>query len=113
MSPKILAAAVTALAFALPAAAQGATPRVDQREANQERRIEQGVHSGELTPREAARLERGQRRVERLEARAKADGVVTRRERQALHHAQDDQGRRIYRQKHDAQARVPAAFSPG
>ncbi len=113
MSPQILAATVTALAFALPAAAQVNTPRVDQREANQERRIEQGVRSGELTPREAARLERGQRKVERLEAQAKADGVVTRRERQALHHVQDNQGRRIFRQKHDAQTSAPAAFSPG
>ena len=28
-----------------------ATPRIDQRQANQERRIEQGVASGQLTPR--------------------------------------------------------------
>lgn len=83
--------------------AQTATPRVDQRQLNQERRIEQGVDSGALTAREANRLEAGQDRVERVEDRAKADGVVTRRERVRLHQAQDVQSGRIARQKHDRQ----------
>lgn len=113
MNPKILAAAVTALAFALPAAAQSATPRVDQREANQERRIDQGVQSGQLTPKEESRLEKGQEKVERMESKAKADGTVTKKERSALHHAQDKQSRRIHRQKHDAQRVAPADHSPG
>lgn len=94
-----------AVALALPALAfaQANTPRVDQRQANQEHRIDQGVASGSLTQREANRLERGQQRVDNMENRAKADGVVTRRERAQLHHAQDVQSRRIYAQKHDAQ----------
>lgn len=87
-----------ALAFA-----QANTPRVDQRQANQERRIEQGVASGSLTEREANRLEHGQQRVDRIEDRAKADGVVTRQERLRLHQAQEVQGRRIAVQKHDRQ----------
>ena len=33
------------------------TPRIDKRQENQERRIDQGVKSGELTKQEAARLE--------------------------------------------------------
>ena len=94
----ILSLILPALAFA-----QTYTPRVDQREANQERRIEQGVASGSLTQREANRLERGQQHVENMEARAKADGVVTRGERARLHQAQDVQSRRIYNQKHDRQ----------
>lgn len=96
---------LAAIALALPvlAFAQANTPRVDQRQANQEQRIDQGVASGSLTQREANRLERGQRRVDNMENRAKADGVVTRQERARLHHAQDHQGDRIYRQKHDAQ----------
>lgn len=93
-----IAATLPALAFA-----QAATPGVDQRQANQERRIDQGVASGSLTQREAARLERGQQRVERAENRAKADGVVTGRERARLDNAQDAQSRRIYAQKHDRQ----------
>lgn len=96
---------LAAVALSLPvlAFAQANTPRVDQRQANQERRIEQGVASGSLTPREANRLERGQQHVANMENRAKADGVVTPRERARLHQAQDVQSRRIYEQKHDSQ----------
>ena len=93
-----LIAAVGSSAFA-----QASTPGVDQRQANQERRIEQGVNSGALTTREANRLEAGQARVDRIENRAKSDGVVTRRERARLHQAQDVQSTRIARQKHDRQ----------
>jgi hypothetical protein len=113
MNPKILAAAVAVLAFALPAAAQTATPRVDQREANQQKRIDQGVQSGELNAKETARLEKGEAKVEKMEEKAKSDGQVTKKERAALHHAQDKQSRRIAKQKHDKQKAVPAASSPG
>lgn len=97
--------AVLLAAAALPALAQTNTPVLDQRQANQEARIQQGVASGELTGREAARLERGQQRVENMEAAAKADGVVTKRERVQLQHAQNVQSRRIAAQKHDRQHR--------
>ncbi|HXI36854.1 MAG TPA: hypothetical protein VNH80_08065, partial [Burkholderiales bacterium] len=57
-----------AAAFALPALAQTqSTPRIDQRQANQERRIEQGEKSGALNQKEAARLEKGQARVQKME----------------------------------------------
>ena len=99
----ILAVAVTA-AFAVPAFAQtDSTRRIDQREANQERRIEQGEKSGALTTREAARLDKGQARVEKMESKATADGKVTAKERRHIEHAQDQQSRRIYREKHDKQ----------
>jgi hypothetical protein len=91
-------------AFALPALAQtSSTKRVDQRQANQEQRIEQGEKSGALTPREVRGLERGQNRVQRIEGRAAADGKVTAKERRRLERAQDAQSRRIYREKHDRQ----------
>lgn len=80
-----------------------ATPRVDQREAKQERRIQQGVNSGQLTPREAHRLEREQDRIERLEGNAKTDGKVTAKERARLDHMQDRASRDIAREKHDRQ----------
>ena len=94
---------VLALVAPLAALAQAATPVSDQRQANQERRIEQGVQSGALTQREAARLERGQARTQRMESKAKADGVVTRQERARLQRAENKQSQRIYRQKHDRQ----------
>ncbi|MBI3374174.1 MAG: hypothetical protein HY017_20805 [Betaproteobacteria bacterium] len=89
---------------ALPAFAQTtSTPRVDQRQANQERRIEQGVKSGQLTTKEAARLEKGQARVQKMENKASADGKVTKKERAKIEHAQDQQSRKIAREKHDKQ----------
>ena len=96
----LIVAALPALAFAQ---ATPATPGIDKREANQERRIQQGVKSGELTPREANRMERGQAKVQRMEAKAKADGVVTTQERKRITHEQNQQSRRIEREKHDRQ----------
>jgi hypothetical protein len=80
-----------------------ATPRIDQREANQEKRIQQGVKSGQLTGRETARLQGEQARIERAEARAKADGKVTPKERERIAQMQNKASRDIYREKHDAQ----------
>ena len=36
------------------------TPRIDKRQENQQKRIDQGVASGALNQKEAARLEKGQ-----------------------------------------------------
>jgi Tfp pilus assembly protein FimT len=99
----IIAASLIAV-FAMPAMAQTqSTPRIDQRQQNQERRIEQGEKSGALNQREAARLERGQERVQKMEDKAAADGKVGAKERVRIERAQDAQSRRIYRQKHDRQ----------
>lgn len=98
------AAAIACAALTLPALAQTtSTPRIDQRQANQERRIEQGEKSGQLNKREARRLERGQAHVQKMENKAVADGKVTAKERAKIEKAQDRQSRRIYREKHDKQ----------
>ena len=98
------AAALLASALALPALAQThGTARIDQRQANQERRIEQGEKSGALTRKEAARLEKGQAHVQKMEGKAVADGKVTKKERARIEKAQDKQSRHIYREKHDKQ----------
>lgn len=102
MKSQLIAAAIAAV-ISVPVFAQANTPGIDQRQANQERRIDQGVASGELNARETARLERGQQRAENMETRAKSDGVVTARERARIHNTQDRQSARIYRQKHDRQ----------
>jgi uncharacterized membrane protein YebE (DUF533 family) len=81
------------------------TPVLDQREHNQAQRIRQGVQSGELTRPETRRLVRGEYRLRANEAIAKSDGVVTARERARLQTEADVQSKRIYRQKHDGQAR--------
>ena len=95
---------VIAAAFALPAAAQTqSTPRIDQRQQNQERRIEQGEKSGALTKKEAARLEKGQARIQKMENKAVADGKVTAKERARIEKAQNRESRKIAREKHDKQ----------
>jgi hypothetical protein len=94
--------AIAGLAFSA-AAQTSSTPRIDERQANQERRIEQGEKSGALTQKEAERLEKGQQRVDKMERKAMADGKMTKKERRHLEHAQDQQSRKIYREKHDKQ----------
>ena len=103
---QLLKTAVISLILVSPLAAfaqSNATPGFDQRQANQEQRIQQGVQSGALTTREATRLERGQDRLQAKENRAKADGVVAPQERARLQHAENVQSRRIYAEKHDRQ----------
>ena len=102
MNKTILLAAWAVIATA-PALA--GTPRLDHRETHQANRIYNGVANGELTRPEARRLSAGQAHLYRAEARAKSDGVVTSRERAHLQHEANQQSRRIYRQKHDAQQR--------
>lgn len=108
---KSLKIAALALTFAiLPgfALAQGdttSTKRIDKRQENQQKRIDQGVKSGALNEKEAARLEKGQQRVDKMEDKAMADGKMTKKERARIEHAQDRQSKKIYREKHDKQVR--------
>lgn len=76
-----------------------------QRNINQQSRVEQGIQSGQLTNREAGKLERGQARDERREARAGADGHVGAGEQRRIQTAENQQSNRIYREKHDKQVR--------
>ena len=103
---KSLIAATVAATFALPGLALAqttSTPRIDQRQANQDKRIEQGVKSGELNKKEAARLEKGQARIQKMENKAMADGKMTKQEKARVEHAQDVESRKIAREKHDKQ----------
>jgi uncharacterized membrane protein YebE (DUF533 family) len=103
---KLLKSTIIALMLTAPLAAfaqSTATPKFDQRQANQERRIDQGVQSGALTPKETGRLEKGQNHLQTMEDKAKSDGQVTKQERAKLQHAENRQSERIYRQKHDRQ----------
>jgi len=101
-----------AIAFAMIVATGGLayaegteTPRVDQRQVEQQQRIDQGVASGQLTEREANRLNKEQEHINTMETKAKSDGVVTKKERAKIEHAQDRASRHINRQKHDAQGK--------
>ena len=80
---------------------------INVRERRQQQRINQGIRSGELTRREARRLEAEQARIRTDERFARADGTVTPRERARLQRELNRSSRDIYRQKHDGQDRNP------
>lgn len=72
-----------------------------QRNVNQEKRVEQGVKSGELTNRETGKLERGQARVDHAEAVAGRDGHVGKNEQARIQRKEDRQSGAIYKKKHN------------
>lgn len=86
-----------------------ATPKIDQRQVNQEKRIQQGVASGAVTPKEAAMLEKDQNKIQSAKVAAKADGKVTRAERRKLRRAQNRASAHIKRHKHNRRAVAPKA----
>ena len=85
--------------------AQAETPRIDKRQANQEQRIDQGIASGQLNEREANRLNNQQEHINKMEDKAKSDGVMTKKERARISAAQDRASRHIVREKHDRQGK--------
>jgi hypothetical protein len=85
--------------------AQTKTPVSHKKEVNQEMRIAHGVMNGELTSAETKYLVAKQNKIDRMQVRAKSDGVVTPRERRKINKEQNKASRAIRRQKHDAQDR--------
>jgi hypothetical protein len=77
--------------------------RIDTRQGNQQARIDKGVKSGQLTKEEAAYLQKGQEHVQKLETEAKADGVITKEEKERIEQAQDLQRQRIRNEGRDGQ----------
>lgn len=79
---------------------------INERERYQQRRIREGIRSGELTRAEAARLEAQQARIRRDEARARrSGGEFTTRERLRVQRELNRSSRNIHRQNHDRQDR--------
>jgi hypothetical protein len=86
-------------------AARPKTPAIDRREHNQQERIRQGIKSGELTRREAVRLEEQEAKIRVNERFAKADGKITPAERERLEKELNRTSQNIHEQKHDDQDR--------
>ena len=101
----IAAATLAALtAVATPAAAQNGTGRLAATEARQDRqqaRIGDGLTSGRINPREAARLDRQQARIDHGQTRLAADGNFSRRDHARISHRQHHASHRIARSKHN------------
>ena len=97
-------------AIVMAAAALALTSGVDaqttRRAVNQQKRIAGGVASGDLTAREAAKLEREQKRNNRITRRdAMDDGKLNASERAAAKRRQDRASRNIYKEKSDGDKR--------
>jgi len=94
---------IACMAISYISSAQTATPRVTQRQVNQQKRMANGVNSGELTARETEHLEKREAKLQQNKKEAKADGVVTNQERRQLKREENRNSRAIKRQKHDTQ----------
>lgn len=105
---RLIASAVfAALAFPVfaqttPPAPGTKTPVIDQRAANQEKRIAAGEASGQLTNKEAANLEKREAKLNTDIAKAKSDGTVTKAERKKLRREENKDSRKIAKKKHNA-----------
>ena len=106
---KLVTAMLTSALFIAPAAmiAQTPTPgahdwNINQRKVDQQDRIAQGVRSGQLTAGETARLEHQEAGINREERgmRAEGNGHLTAQDRRTIHAQQNQESRRIYRDKH-------------
>lgn len=103
-------AVLATLVFAATAQAQTAATDT-QRDVDQQQRIEQGLQSGQLTTHEAAKLENGEAKVDRMQSNAMKNGSVSPAEQARIQKAQNAESAAIYDQKHDAQTGNPASAS--
>jgi hypothetical protein len=78
-------------------------PGIQQREINQQNRINQGVQSGQLTPKETGKLDAQQARIQQREDRmaAKNGGNLTAKDKAKLTKQQNRASKNIYDKKHN------------
>ena len=76
---------------------------INQRKEDQQDRIAQGVKSGQLTAGETSRLEHQEAAINKEERgmRAQDNGHLSKADRKTLHQQQNQESRRIYRDKHN------------
>jgi hypothetical protein len=97
----VVAGALSLMVSSIALAGPTDDPAIQKRELNQEKRIQQGVQSGQLTPKEAGKLEAKQAKIKQDEERMKADGKLTKSERKKLKHEQNKASDKIYDKKHN------------
>jgi methionine-rich copper-binding protein CopC len=76
---------------------------INQRKVDQQDRIANGVKNGQLTAGQTAHLEHQEAGINKEERgmRAQDNGHLTKQDRQTIHTQQNQESRRIYRDKHD------------
>jgi hypothetical protein len=105
-----IAAGLAACTIAAAASAQN-TADVVQRDVNQQKRIEQGLKSGQLTTKEAGKLEGEESHLDKMESNALKDGKMTDAEKQRIERAENKVSRDIARDKSNAQTGNPNSAS--
>ncbi len=106
----VFASALVLAPFAVYAQTAAPTPtpgkhdwNIHQRKEKQQDRIANGVKSGQLTAGETKHLEKQEVAINHEEhaMRAQDNGHLTRQDRKTIHHQQNQESRRIYRDKHN------------
>jgi hypothetical protein len=106
---KVFSAVLASALFLAPGAMFAQTPTpgahdydINQRKVAQQDRIANGVKNGQLTARQTAHLEHQEAGINREERgmRAQDNGHLTKQDRQTIHAQQNQESRRIYRDKH-------------
>lgn len=96
-----LLVAVAMIAATVVYAGRTADPQIQDRIHEQQKRIDEGIRSGQLTRAEADVLQDNLNWIRDTEARLKADGRLTPQERKRLHRLLDDNGDMILKKKHN------------
>ena len=94
---------LTMILLAATAIQAGAGDNPNGRQKDQGRRIKKGIHSGQLTDKEADELKKKEARIKDLEHKLRADGKLSAGERARMKRELDDLGAQIRSQKHDKQ----------
>jgi len=109
--PKLTLVAVATSFLGTAAWAQTTAEMDQQRDVNQQERVEQGLQSGQLSTKEAGQLERDERHVDRMQANDLKNGKITPAEQARLNAAQNNASRQIYTDKHNATTGNPNSLS--
>ena len=102
MKKSVLAAAAALVATTGIASAHG----INQKQANQYSRIEQGRQTGKITWTEGLKLRAEQKRIAHLEALYRSDGYLSPSERRQLRATQNNASEHIAHEKHDGWKRA-------
>ena len=101
----ILSCALFTGTAAMSFAADEKEGKIKQRKENQQKRIAQGVKSGSLTPKETARIEHNESKINKevRHDRQENGGNLTNKEKAQVNRQQNKVSKEIYNQKHDGQ----------
>ena len=79
--------------------------KIKERKENQQKRVAQGVKSGQLTPHETARIENNESKINKevRQDRKANGGNLTNKEKAQVNRQQNKVSKEIYNQKHDGQ----------